>query len=302
MGHVLKRILSVLAAAFVFCGMPAAAQSLDKALDEYEALLNEALYMKRRTAAGEKVEQYELYGLSLRLSEIRKTLSGADSGMSDAQKSRFEAIRRWYAAAENGSSAPSPVWLAPARTYNITLDCDQGVFAVPATQAKSAQYGIHPFVSFTISGFDAFTPGLRAGAIRKSWGAYAALRLSGGNKNAAYDCLADGSIPNGGSIYTNGEQSVWHFGVSAGALWLPFRFDGLDSGRAGLYFGAGYGKRNLYWQDINGGWARVSDRSWSGPSAEAGAAAFWHRFFLSAGLSTITFSHLDFELGLGLRF
>lgn len=73
------------------------------------------------------------------------------------------------------------------------------------------------------------------------------------------------------------------------------------SGGFGLYAGAGYGERNLYWQDIEAKWALVGDRSWRGLGLEAGAILFYHHLCLSAGVRLTNFSHADFEAGIGLR-
>lgn len=83
---------------------------------------------------------------------------------------------------------------------------------------------------------------------------------------------------------------------------MPVYFCGRDFSGAGLYAGAGYGCRELYWQDIENRWARVTDRSWKGLVPEAGAVFVRNCLFISAGVSVLCFAHLDLEIAAGLRF
>ncbi|MBR5073938.1 MAG: hypothetical protein IKX26_01770 [Bacteroidales bacterium] len=69
--------------------------------------------------------------------------------------------------------------------------------------------------------------------------------------------------------------------------------------------GAGYGTRKLLWENTGGDWMRVTDRSYSGIAAEAGALFTLGRresFCLSAKAGTIAFKYLDFTVGIGYRF
>lgn len=307
------RIL-VLWLVFLLSGFTAFGQggsvAVDKALDEYESLLKEALALKRSSAAGEKVLSYELYSLATRLSAIRKSL-GSGSEMTDAQKERLAALIKWYETAEKGYEA-GVVWVSPVvdtlNTAVVSSDFSpKNEFPVEKIAELLIDpafnpFRVHPFLSFTVSGFDAVIPGVRVGLARKAYGGYLAAHLTPGKKAADYTCLSDGSIPSGGAIYTSGAKSLYHFGLSAGILFLPLRFDGLDAGRAGLYAGAGYGERNLYWQDIETKWAQVADRSWSGLSLEGGLTVHWRWLCLCAGIRTTGFNHADFEVGAGIRF
>lgn len=277
--------------------------TVDRALDEYESLLVEAVSLKRRSLAGESVLQYELYNLAGRLSSIRKTL-GSSTEMTGSQKARMAALLKWYDMAEKGYPG-TIVWVDPLYFNHDTRAASW--FQQPETVleslvcTRSKLYRWHPFAEIRLAGFDATIPGIRLGVTYQKWGGYLATQMTGGRKTADYTCLSDGRIPSGGAIYTSGERSVFHFGVSAGALYLPLRLGGLDTGRAGLYAGLGYGERNLYWQDIESRWARVSDRSWRGLGVEAGAILFYKALCASLGLHTVRFSHADFEVGIGVR-
>lgn len=74
------------------------------------------------------------------------------------------------------------------------------------------------------------------------------------------------------------------------ASWLTF------------YAGAGYGKRQLLWQDVDGGWAEVSDWSVKGLEMEAGAIFRWNRLAFSAGVSTVRFRTCSATVGVGFCF
>lgn len=286
---------------------PAFAQTgplvVDRALDEYETLLKEAIDLKRRSSSGESVLQYELYSLATRLSAIRKSLaSGAE--MSEVQKDRMNALLRWYNVAENGFEG-QVLWVSPRRFDNqarAVINDDKPWVVSPAALIKKNPYRWHPFAEVCAGGFDTAIPCLRAGLVRKSFGGYLSGFLMKGKHLADYECLSDGSIPSGGAIYTSGAKVIHHFGVSAGGLLLPIRLGGIDDGRAGLYLGGGYGQRELLWQDIESKWARVADRSWAGMEMEGGIIILYKKWCASVGMRTTCFAHADFEAGIGLRF
>ena len=68
-----------------------------------------------------------------------------------------------------------------------------------------------------------------------------------------------------------------------------------------VYAGAGYGRRTLAWQDIDGNWARVSDWSHKGLTIDAGLLLSWRNLAFSAGLVTLNFKTCIFSLGIGVR-
>ena len=69
-----------------------------------------------------------------------------------------------------------------------------------------------------------------------------------------------------------------------------------------LYVGGGYGKQQLLWQDIDGGWAEVSDWSAKGLEVEAGAIFRWNRLAFSAGVSAVRFHTFNATFGVGFVF
>ena len=306
----LKRI-SLLLAGLLAAAAPLISQpvrdNLDKALDEYELLLGQASSIKERIASGEDIPEYEMYGLSMRLSSIRATLSRGGDSMTPSQKARFGSLIRQYVAAEHGFTLKTTGYV-PERSATIhtvarlsetveTESLPRLSFCRPFPKTKWRIFSVA-----CVSGFDGAVPGLRLGLMKGAFGAYLSGRTSFKRTESSYSCLSDGTIDGGATIYTTGHKAVFHAGATAGILALPIRFGGFDDGRLGIYAGAGWGTRELFWEDINGNWALVSDRSPSGVAAEAGVMFVWKHLILSAGTSTVKFRHADFEAGLGIRF
>lgn len=70
----------------------------------------------------------------------------------------------------------------------------------------------------------------------------------------------------------------------------------------GLYLGGGYGHRLLFWETINGDWIKYSPTSYRGFSGNLGLIGSISGFTLKAGVNTISFKYLEFEIGLGWMF
>lgn len=70
----------------------------------------------------------------------------------------------------------------------------------------------------------------------------------------------------------------------------------------GLYLGAGYGKREVYWQTTDYQWVKYNPDSYSGVSAEVGLFGSIYGVTLSAGISTIAFKYMEMTVGIGYMF
>ena len=71
----------------------------------------------------------------------------------------------------------------------------------------------------------------------------------------------------------------------------------------GMYVGLGYGHSRLYWQlDGTKDWIMCAPGSITGVSVDAGLIASMGGFTLSAGVNTINFHYLEFEVGVGWTF
>ena len=139
-----------------------------------------------------------------------------------------------------------------------------------------------------------YSGGLMLSWEKYRWGCYLKAVSNFRSSASAYDCLSDGTTAEG-YVWTSGRSMVSRISVTTGAV---FRVCGWLS----LYAGAGYGSRTLLWEDSSLYWARVSDRSPSGVSAEIGLQFRLRRIRLSAGISTAAFRTADAEIGIGFCF
>ena len=139
-----------------------------------------------------------------------------------------------------------------------------------------------------------FTAGIRAGLMIGRFGFYLAGRSNFKPDAFEYECFSDGTTPDGGYIWTSGQSRISRLNLSAGGL---FRI----SGWATLYAGAGYLRRDLFWQDAGQAWALVSDISKSTVAIDAGVIInpFGKGPALSIGTS---YPSPELTVGLGWQF
>ena len=145
----------------------------------------------------------------------------------------------------------------------------------------------------SLSAFPNFSGGLMAGVYDK-FGGYIKAKSNFTTVDFDYDCNSEG-VTNRGIIMTNGKTDLSKFNLTAGALiktapWLV------------SYLGAGYGYNDVFWQDIDSKWAKVTDASFAGLSIDAGLVLTFNYFAVSVGLNVLDFNYSEFEIGLGIRF
>lgn len=132
-------------------------------------------------------------------------------------------------------------------------------------------------------------------SVRKRWGVLAGFQSNFKKGASAYSALSDGRVPAGGYIWPNGQYSISQLALSAGASYAVFPW-------GDVWLQAGYGQRNVYWQDSEDQWARMEDLSAQGLLLGAGALVSVKRISVLAGLTTIAFKTLGVTLGLGVAF
>lgn len=93
----------------------------------------------------------------------------------------------------------------------------------------------------------------------------------------------------------NGTSVKSRLSLTAGGIWHCLKW--LD-----LYSGAGYGKKNVVWEDSDGKMIRVDDRSSEGVAADFGAVFHIGKAALSAGICTAGSKYMDLEIGVGISF
>ena len=128
----------------------------------------------------------------------------------------------------------------------------------------------------------------------KRFGMY--LKATGNLKssNYSYICHEDGTTDNG-YIWTNGKGHVSRMAVTGGGIFRCLNWLSVSAG-------AGYGKRVLLWRDSKDNFAKVSEPSAQGISADLGTVLHFGRFTAYLGANTIAFKHFYPELGVGLVF
>lgn len=151
-------------------------------------------------------------------------------------------------------------------------------------------------IAASASFFPAFSYGMTLSIASKAtgWGGYLKFQSNFHKTSSTYECLSDGSI-NGGKVWLSGNSSISKTKVSIGGRKVFGK-------HFGIYAGTGYGSQALYWEDISGQWALVSDLRISGVLAECGALVDLGALELSLGVSTTAFRYADLEFSIGFNF
>lgn len=129
---------------------------------------------------------------------------------------------------------------------------------------------------------------------KNDWGAYAKYLSDYQSNSSSYNCTSDGKF-SGGKMWLSGNTRTSSYIFSAGARKIIWK--GL-----GAFAGVGYGSHSVYWEDVSGNWAKVTDSSVDGAIIEAGVSYTYKLLELFVGVSTISFGYNSLECGIGLRF
>ena len=275
------------------------AQSWDTALDQYEQISEECIRLRQKSLSGEKVSGNALVPLLNRLATLRKSLQTAGGNMSVEQKRRFESIRNRYDVAFGvrkpveavSSYEPDPI-LSLASLPSVP-ESDR---PSPEPVRKAFEVPVSPVrVSVILfAGIPDFNPGLMLSVSKGRWGGFLKGSSTVTAVRPSYFCYADGTTDTG-YIWTSGKEAARRFSLTAGGIFSPLSF-------LSVYMGAGYGTRQLLWEDAAGGWAAVKDRSASGITVDAGVLLSWRHLSVMAGASAVGLKAFSAELGIGYRF
>lgn len=303
----MKRLFALIFIVFASFSLPAQDRLWDAALDQYQQICDECISVRSRHASGEAVQAASVTQLLSRLAALRKTLKDAEGRMSPAQRLRFESIRLRYEEVFGTPRSAVRLPSLPALTYTADYLGRDGLIPEFYTAASSV---VPMKMKMTSAGLDglpqsgvllfAGVPDMYYGTMLtlsfagKPVGAFAKASVSIPYSGGAYDCRSDGTT-DGGYIWTSGKERISRWSVTAGATVTPLPF-------LSVYAGGGYGKRDALWCDVSGQWARVSDLSVSGFTADAGVIVYIRRVSLLAGVSTVGFGNFSAELGAGFRF
>lgn len=279
-----------------------AQESLDSELERYEQMCEVCLELKARMSRGEQISRDEAKSTIDFFLTTNKRLKSKESEMTALQRQRFRDVGEWFATgirpqkpfgAESLPALECP--LPPRLTANdiVGILIPQKSFEV-IPSVRLWKYRTDFILLAEMSAPD-FSYGLRTGFTGRTFGGYLAFRSNFVKASADYICRSDGTIENGSTLWPGGAEKTSAFMTSAGVLaqtapWLI------------LYVGGGYGKQQLLWQDIDGGWAEVSDWSAKGMEVEAGAIFRWNRLAFSAGVSAVRFHIFNATFGVGFVF
>lgn len=281
----------------LFLLLPAAlgAQELkwDAALGQYQRICDECIMLRMRAVSGEAIEASELTSVLARLASLKQTLQDARGQMTPAQRLRYEAIRLRYEEVF-GQTAPvrmSRLESVPALLTDALRQCPSTGLSfkempprVPKPHAGLVLFAGVPDIYY---GAMATVSGLRFGGFVKASASIPFIK-------PAYECFSDGTTPSG-YIWTNGKERFSRWTVTAGATISVSQI-------FAIYAGAGYGKRDVLWQDVSNKWATVSDLSMRGLVADGGIIVSVKRLNFMAGVSSFGFSTFCAEFGLGIGF
>jgi len=285
----MKQAISILLA--LLMSFPLLSQERDRfdyALDQYESICNRCIVLRNAMERGEQVPQSDMDTLVEQLSTLKKTLSEASGEMTPAQKQRFESIKDRFLTSGQ-SRIPSleelPFQVNFSTTYSPVVHPSK---AIPMRQPLQpfilggAGLSAHPDIAVMV--------GVQYGKA----GGYLSARIRPVSGGYDYECASDGKTSYG-YVWTSG---VKHF---PGAFFTAGAFYCLK-GPWNVYAGAGYGKTEVLWEDIDGKNVRVSDLSLSGLAVESGVLYFKGHLALGAGLSTLKFRQFFPVVCAGYRF
>ena len=312
----------------------AAQDRWDGILDQYESICDRCIAIRQRIALGASVPDSSVTALLQELASLRKTLQDASGVMTAAQRTRFQAIQKQYAAASGGvETAPvrqpraersqpksppaqAPPQAAPVEEIRVPRTSpDLPVISHPLRAAASPLHRLKPGLKRPepVSQLPEYESTAK-------WSADLLLQYGHGAASS-YGLMAGvGYGPHWG-VWAAGRSNFTATGHS-----YDCRSDGqTDGGRfwgngqdrygvvsisggplwrplpwLGIYAGAGYSKEELDWQDAEGRWARVTDYSVSGLCWDAGLLLRWKRLSLAAGCSWNAFATLT--IGAGVHF
>lgn len=294
-----RYLLTVVSGLMLTCALNAQeVSSMDAELSRYETLCQECLELKSRIGYGETVSRRQAESMIEDFVSMNARLKGVKHEMTAAQRIRFDAIGVWFSTGKKPQvqSAPSLEAL-PTPPHQLimttTPKTDEICRVDHSHDIPGRQDYLRKFILADITCPD-MSYGMMAGLQGRRWGGFLHFRSDfAKTPETLYECLSDGSLLNGGKIWTSGESVNSNLYITVGTLiqvvdWLS------------VYAGTGYGRRTLAWQDIDGNWARVSDWSHEGLTIDAGLLLSWRNLAFSAGLSTLTFKTCTFSLGIGV--
>lgn len=273
-------------------------------LNRYETLCEECLELKDKVKKGITVSRSEASSLIEQFVNMNSEIKTTLDSMTNADKTRFEAINLWFSSGirpkvldhnpiNSGPSLNSSYLDIPYDWSIAQYSTEQ--FLLPETRDSRK---IKIFLSGTFS-FPYESYGAMIGVQANNWGGYIRFNSNFKTSVAEYSCLSNGTIcsdmADGYSFWPGGNERQSNMKSSAGVLYSPL--DWLV-----FYGGLGYGYSHLYWDDIEGYWARVADHSFKGIVGETGIITTWKFMNFGLGISSISFKTASLDVLFGVTF
>ena len=274
----------------------------DVELSRYEVLCEGCLDLKARIAAGEKISRKYAQDIIDSFISMNADLKERQEYMTASQLRRFNAVGVWFTTGEKPDLNESEL----SRFTALNMSTCAVSLCEPITMLDKMETSVKKFrrwdylnkcILTDYSTYDqAF--GCMLGLHGPRYGGYVRARFRhaiSGVPGDSYQCLSDGSLPDGmGKFWGTGKSEIYTCSYAAGTLvpatkWLTF------------YAGAGYAETYTVWQDIDHEWALVADRSVRGFVADLGIVCSYGRIAVSAGASTTRFRAYSFTCGVGVR-
>ena len=301
MKKLVRYLLTVISGMMLTCALAAQeVSSMDADISRYEALCQECMELKSRIACGEPVSRRHAESLIDDFVSMNVRLKEVKHEMTVVQRMRFESVGVWFSTGKKPQVQPPPSLEAlPEPPHQLVMSSTpqiEGLCRIDCShEIPRRQDYMRGFILVDITCPD-MSYGVMTGLQCRRWGGYLHLRSPFvKTPEISYESLSDGTLTHGGKMWTSGQSVSSGLYMTGGALmqiveWLS------------VYAGAGYGRRTLAWQDIDGNWAEVSDWSVKGLEMEAGAIFRWNRMAFSAAVSTIRFRTCSATLGVGFCF
>ena len=265
------------------------------ALDRYEYVCLRCQQWKQDIAAGRDVPRDSLNIMLKELEIVRRNLLYTLEDMSPGQRRRFEAIRDRFATGE--WPAKDTVELA-RHDFPATVEPIAETIPIKTGEEKIERRAPHvsALAGIVSSIYPDLSAGFAAGVTVGKWAVFLQARSNFRWQKSAYECFSDGTADSG--FFWSGEgRRVNRHNITLDvsyAVWEP----------VSVYAGAGYGVRTLCWEDYEGNWAKVADRSYGSAAVDAGLLIHPFRKEPVRGLTFLvggTWIHKNwFEAGLGL--
>lgn len=267
----------------------------DELLDRFELICRKCLDLKQRKDAGEPVPSGQLISLMDQLESLRGELKQVSDRMPAAARKRFYAIRKMYATGVVADTRPETV---PIVTKSL-LPAGAGSFTPePIIQTGFFPAQPRPWPDVRIISATVSVPEIAYGVSGEYWGrrlgVRASLRSSFSFHKTGYNALSDGS---------SGDNRIWASGKAATDRLFATAGPVVRVGRnLAVFGGAGYGIKQLCWEDSEGEWMLVEDLSRRGVCLELGATLLLRRTAISAGWLTLPLKYNSATIAIGFCF